>query len=74
MEQMHRVKKCSNADCPTPSRVYLNGKTHCDSCGMPLVMSQVEVCKSSIDLLESMAGARAQMKTLILKKSRAARE
>lgn len=72
MEQMHSVKKCSNPGCPSPARVYLNGKTHCDACGMPLKQSEVKLCQSSIDLLESVAGARAQMKTLMLKKSKAA--
>lgn len=73
MEQMHRVKKCSNPECPKPSHVYVNGKTHCDACGSELMMSDVEVCKTSLDLLESLAAARAQMKTLMLKKSRTAR-
>lgn len=73
MEQLHQVKKCSNPECPAPSRVYLNGKTHCDACGLPLEKSDVEVCKTSLDLLGSMAEARAQMKTLMLRKTRTAR-
>ena len=63
-----KVKRCSNPKCPRKARVYLNGATECDLCHSPLVVSDVTLRKSSLDLLKSMSDVRRQVKTLVKKR------
>ena len=67
---MQQVKRCPNPDCPTPSRVYVNGHTKCASCEEPLVPGKVSIDDVAVELLESMEAMESEVQILVSKKTR----